>query len=751
MSDYKFRQLGIIVFFLCTIAVSAQNKGAIFLPKAKFITGDDTAWKHPMYDDRNWKEIQTGRVWQSQSYRDYHGYAWYRIHVNIPSSLKTNASWKDSLRIFLAQVNDVDDTYLNGVKIGHIGRFPDEPGGYVSKWPATRDYHISTDHPAIRWDQENIIAIRVYDGGGSGGIFMGNPYLDMLEVLDGVSVSMPNSLLQYNNNQTVGATILVENKFKTRVPVNLTYTVLNAADNKTLLKKKIAVSLTPSEKYRVHLTLPHTEGIQVSYVLSAEGSSRELKQDVILPYLLTPALSRKPKINTPAITGVRPGSPFLYKIPVSGAKPIQYEVQNLPAGLRLDKQKGIISGNINNAGDYTVVLKVKNAAGSDQKLFTIRSGDKLSLTPPMGWNSWNCWGISVSDEKVRSSAQALLDKGLIDHGWNYINIDDGWEAAERGQDGSILANEKFPDMKKLGDWLHANGLRFGIYSSPGEKTCGGYLGSYQHEVQDAATYAAWGVDYLKYDWCSYSDIVKAQDTAIENYIKPYAVMQQALALQKRDIYYSLCQYGMRNVSQWGPSVNAQSWRTTGDIEDTWQSLRSIGFSQAPLYKFAAPGGWNDPDMMIVGMVGWGENLHPSRLTPYEQYTHVSLWSLLSAPLLIGCDLSKLDKFTLNLLTNDEVIAINQDSLGRQAEQIIKNDSCQIWIKELADGSKAIGVFNMSSKYSRFTIRWEDLGLGKKAQRVRDVWQQRLVDKVVEAYDASIPPHGVRLLRVSSIN
>jgi alpha-galactosidase len=745
----KYKVLQLLVFVFCAFVSSAQNKGALFLPKAKFITGDNPEWRKPEFDDSQWKEIQTGRVWQGQGYPDYHGYAWYRIHVRIPTSLKDNAAWKDSLRIFLAHVNDVDDTYLNGIKIGHIGSFPDEAGGYVSKWPAIREYNLPIKHPAIRWDEDNVIAIKVYDGSGTGGIFMGEPYIDMLEMINGITVSVSNLDLKYLSKNKINYPALIENKFNTIVQTSFEYKVFDAAQKKYLIQKKIPLLLKPFEKYVLNIEIPNREGVQFSYLLTEKKSSLKLKQDLAIPYLLTPPQSDKPSINSPAVYGAKPGTPFLYKIPVTGKQPISYEVSNLPAGLNVDKAKGIISGTVAAAGDYAVTLVAVNVAGKKQKNFTIKIGDKLALTPPMGWNSWNCWGISVSDEKVRSSAQALIDKGLINHGWSYINIDDGWEAPQRTVDGIVVTNEKFPDMKKLGDWLHANGLKFGMYSSPGSKTCGGYLGSYQHELKDATTYASWGVDYLKYDWCSYSDIVKDDDTSIAHFIKPYSIMQQALAVQKRDIYYSLCQYGMKNVEQWGASVNAQSWRTTGDIEDTWESLKDIGFSQAPLYKYAMPGRWNDPDMLIVGMVGWGENLHPTRLTPYEQYTHISLWSLLNAPLLIGCDISKIDQFTLNLLTNDEVIAINQDAVGKQAQQLIKNDIYQVWVKELADGSNAIGIFNMTDNYRDISINWSDIGI-EDVKQVRDVWRQQNLGTIKNNYHAAVPPHGVKLIKIRGV-
>ncbi len=243
---------------------------------------------------------------------------------------------------------------------------------------------------------------------------------------------------------------------------------------------------------------------------------------------------------------------------------------------------------------------------------------------------------------------SFVNEGLRDHGWTYINIDDGWNMhkdAEPKRDslGRILPNEKFPDMKALGDAIHSLGLKMGIYSSPGPYTCGQYTGSYQFEQKDAHSYASWGVDYLKYDWCSYDQI--ARDTSLAERQKPYLVMKEALNQVNRDIVYSLCQYGMSKVWRWGAEVGGNLWRTTGDITDTWESLKEIGFSQIENQPFAGPGHWNDPDMLVVGWVGWGPNLHPTKLTPDEQYTHISLWCLLSAPLLLGCDLQQLDPFT----------------------------------------------------------------------------------------------------------
>ena len=461
--------------------------------------------------------------------------------------------------------------------------------------------------------------------------------------------------------------------------------------------------------------------------------------------ILTPKPPPTPGINGAKVFGIRPGSPFLYKIAATGAKPLHYAVKNLPAGLSVDSATGIITGSLAGEGEYHMQITVSNAAGRTERGFTVKSGQTISLTPPMGWNSWNCWGLSVDDAKVRSSAQALIDKGLADHGWNYINIDDAWQARARTPQGGISANEKFPGMKALGDWLHGNGLKFGIYSSPGELTCGRYTGSLGHESQDAATYARWGVDYLKYDWCSYGKIA-GTDTALETFIKPYRVMDQALKEQHRDILYSFCQYGMKDVWKWGGGVGASCWRTTGDITDSWASVLATGFSEASLFPYAGPGHWNDPDMLVLGQIGWGD-LHPTRLTPDEQYAHFSLWCLLSAPLLIGGDISKMDDFTLGLLTNDEVIALDQDPLGRQARRVINTAGLQVWMKELEDGTTAIGLFNMADTASTATIAWDALNVPRD-QLVRDCWRQKDLGSYASEFTTPLAPHGVRLVKIT---
>jgi alpha-galactosidase len=528
--------------------------------------------------------------------------------------------------------------------------------------------------------------------------------------------------------------------------------------------RKIDISLTGIKKLALFVSdggdfnyYDHSDWLE-AYIEYRKEIPVALDQPVPESYILTPPVSESPQINGPSVYGATPGRPFLYRIPVTGRKPMSFSARNLPEFLQIDVSTGVITGITPDSGTYKINFVVKNAIGEARKEFRIISGKGIALTPPMGWNSWNCWGLSVDDQKVRAAADAFISSGLADHGWVYINIDDGWEAPERTKKGELLTNEKFPDMNALSGYIHSLGLKLGIYSSPGPYTCGGFLGSYEHEKQDAATWAGWGIDYLKYDWCSYRQV--ALNDSLPELQKPYFLMRDMLNKADRDIIYSLCQYGMGNVWEWGAQVGGNLWRTTGDITDTWESMAGIGFDQDKCSPYAGPGKWNDPDMLVVGQVGWGPDLHPSRLTPDEQYTHISLWCLLSAPLLIGCDLSQLDDFTLNLLTNDEVLAINQDELGKQAKRIRQEMGFEIWAKPLADGSLVVGMFNtgLRSAVDAFnweggmpkmtlTVKWSELGISG-VYKVRDVWRHQDVGQFGGVYTAEVPFHGVKLVKLT---
>ena len=472
--------------------------------------------------------------------------------------------------------------------------------------------------------------------------------------------------------------------------------------------------------------------------------------------ILTPEAPLTPRINGAKIYGVRPGHEFLYKIAVTGQRPLNYTASGLPAGLKLNLNTGVISGKVTKKGRYEVLLTATNKLGKASRKFTIVVGDQIALTPPLGWNSWNCFACAIDQDKVKAAADAMENSGLADHGWSYINIDDCWMVRPESDDpvvggktrdasGNMNVNRKFPDVKALTDYVHAKGLKIGIYSGPGPKTCAGYEACYQHEEADAKQFAAWGFDYLKYDWCDYERIAK--DHSLPELKKPYQVMRAALDKANRDIVFSLCQYGMGDVWKWGTEVGGNCWRTTGDISDDWSSMDGIGFSQDGHEKYAGPGHWNDPDMLVVGMVGWGPQLHPTRLSPNEQYTHISLWALLSSPLLIGCDMTQLDKFTYNLLTNDEVLDINQDVLGKPAGRVMQSGDLEIWSRQLEDGSRAVGLFNRGMFAGKIQMKWSDLGISGK-QTLRDVWKQQDIGVFEGSFTADIPSHGVKLLKVT---
>ncbi|MDI3255456.1 MAG: glycoside hydrolase family 27 protein [Bacillota bacterium] len=367
---------------------------------------------------------------------------------------------------------------------------------------------------------------------------------------------------------------------------------------------------------------------------------------------------------------------------------------------------------------------------------------QLAATPPMGWNSWNHFAERVTDADVRAAADALVSSGMRDAGYIYVNIDDTWEGT-RDASGVIHPNSKFPDMKALADYVHSKGLKLGIYSSPGPKTCAGYEGSYGHEEQDAKTYAAWGIDYLKYDLCSFIGIMK-EKTGDEHSQQAFAMqkaayekMHQALLATGRPIVFSMCQYGWNDVWKWGPEVGGNLWRTTGDITDRYSRMAEIGFSQAGLSRYAGPGHWNDPDMLEVGNGG---------MKTEEYRTHMSLWAILAAPLLAGNDLSKMSKETLDLLTNREVIAVDQDRLGKQGDRVWAEGPEEIWAKPLSGGAKAVGLFNRADSPRTITLQLKDLGFASSA-KLRDLWKHEDVEAKNGSYSVQVPAHGVVLLKV----
>jgi alpha-galactosidase len=353
----------------------------------------------------------------------------------------------------------------------------------------------------------------------------------------------------------------------------------------------------------------------------------------------------------------------------------------------------------------------------------------LAPTPPMGWNSWNKFGCNVSDKLIREMADAVVSSGMQAAGYQYVNIDDCWQVS-RDSSGTIVADPaRFPSgIKALADYVHGKGLKLGIYTDAGTGTCEKRPGSLNHEVQDAKTYASWGIDYVKIDWCN----AEGLDPEVQ-----YAKLRDALANSGRPIVFSICNWGVKTPWRWGPTTG-NLWRTTGDINDTYERMSLIGFGQNGLEKFAGPGHWNDPDMLEVGNGGMKRD---------EYRTHMALWAILAAPLLAGNDLRNMSPETKELLLNSEVLAVDQDAKGVQGHRVWEEGPLEIWVKPLADGSHAVGLFNRSESATKMTLDLNSVGAPASA-KLRDLLDHKDLGTVQNAYSAEVPKHGVVLVKIS---
>ena len=352
----------------------------------------------------------------------------------------------------------------------------------------------------------------------------------------------------------------------------------------------------------------------------------------------------------------------------------------------------------------------------------------LALTPPMGWNSWNKFACDVSEKLIRETADAMVSSGLKAAGYQYVNIDDCWQVS-RGADGTIVADaQRFPSgIQALADYVHSKGLKLGIYTDAGRMTCQKRPGSYEHEAQDINTYFAWGVDYVKIDWC----YAEGLDPEVQ-----YAKFRDALAQAARPIVFSICNWGVKAPWRWGPHTG-NLWRTTGDINDTYDRMSLIGFSQNGLEKFAGPGHWNDPDMLEVGNGGMNRD---------EYRTHMALWAILAAPLLAGNDIRSMTPETKELLTNAEVIAVDQDHKGVQGHRVWQEGTLEIWVKPLVDGSYAVGLFNRTEAAFKMSFDFKTIGI-EHPSKLRDLWEHKDLSAQGDLYTTEVPTHGVALLRV----
>jgi alpha-galactosidase len=745
----------ILAFFVLIFSLDTEAQVIELKENWKFITGDSLQWAKPTYNDAHWRPIKTGSAWENQGYKEYDGYAWYRVKVFIPEELRNFSSLKDEVLVNIGGIDNFNQCFLNGFLIGqNLETVTDDTLiGPIDKgqasWRDNKIYKLKASDPRILWGKINCIAVRVLDINGNGGMWSGTPSISVVDVDHYLKLSVrENSFIIDQPGGKTTKTISITNTserytFNGKVNIHC----LNATKGITLLDSIVTVTLHPNGCENITFSIKNNfkDISPIYYDFKVEGSGKTFKEKEYLPYLLTPSLSDRPLLHNVSRYGVRSGHPVFYKVPATGVEPKTYRVKNLPDGLVIDSKTGVISGTIKHKGEYILQLKVSNSVGEDTKELKIIVGDKICLTPPMGWNTYYCYWNEVKGDQVLNTTRLMKESGLIDHGYSFINIDDGW-SGERDKNGNIAPNEKFGSIKEIGDYVHQNGLKFGIYNSPGKRTCGGFTGTYGHEAQDIKTYADWEVDYLKYDWCSYDDL--GDVTKLSDLKKPYFLMKQKLDSVNRDIIFSLCQYGLGDVWKWGREVGGNLWRTTFDVTDSWESLHNIAFQQYKHIEFAGPGGWNDPDMLLCGWFNGGSVLHPSKLTFPEQYTQFTLWSLLSAPLMLSCELSKLDPVTRSIISNDEVISIDQDGLGKPAKKILDKNDIQIYIKELENGQKAIGVFNLGEKDTSICIHFDELGL-QKSLIVRNVWEQRDLGRCNKTLGFFVSSHGCALFKISS--
>ena len=466
------------------------------------------------------------------------------------------------------------------------------------------------------------------------------------------------------------------------------------------------------------------------------------------PVILPP--DPRPAIHGPRIVGATPGHPFLFRIPATGEEPLTFACADLPPGLKLDPKTGILSGPAPAAGRHTLHLTVSNAQGKATRALVLVCGDHpLALTPPMGWDAVNLYANTVDDAKTRAAADALVHSGLAAHGWSVIHVNDTWQGIRDKTTGEILPNRRrFPDMKALGDYVHGLGLHFGLESAATEHTCAGYPGSRDHAAQDAATYARWGVDYLQYDWCP----VTTLDEAPPPTDQPAAFQEMRLALNKtdRDIVLAADTFGERDPGDWAPGAGANTWITSRQVFDDWPILTRALFDQPWTADRNGPGHWGNPGLLMVGKFSVGA-VRATRLTPSEQMTQISQCALLGAPLWLSCDLTSLDPNAFHpsvtaMLTDDEVLNVDQDPAGHPAVQIVGNRAVQVWSKPLADGTVAVGLFNLDYIPHRLWVSLPKVGLAG-AQPVRDLWLHQDLGDFTGAFATDVPSHGVALVRI----
>jgi alpha-galactosidase len=502
--------------------------------------------------------------------------------------------------------------------------------------------------------------------------------------------------------------------------------------------------------------------------------------------ILTPAPKKEPRINGPEIYGAKPNRKFIYRIPCQGKRPIHFKIDNLPDGLVLDSNEGVISGVVpEKMGHYYMTFHAANNYGSDSQKFDLVVGEKIALTPPTGWNSWGGHMLLISDSLIRYAVKVFVENGLADVGFQYISLDDCWmRISQYGYDarnefkkeqhrgfnyngliggvrdsaGDVIPNEHFPDMKSMTDFVHKYGLKAGIYSSPGPYTCQNFVGSFGHQKQDADQYAKWGFDLLKYDMCSGGQVLSYFKKLDSTYRQSefWRPMATYIRDEHRDILFNLCQYGKDNPWEWAPGLGISSWRIGGDlnhnVDDYFAQAMRIATS---LRSYSKPGQWNDPDFMYINQLRDFRHMmnptHDIPLNTNQRYQYVTLWSIVCAPFFFSCDINNINEFTIKLLTNPDVMAINQDKLGYVAK-VLKNENDEVvMLKLMSDGSRVLALFN-TNKDEQKVIKADLPSLGfANNTAVYDVWREKKLGTFKSSFSAEISPNGVGLFILKNNN
>lgn len=495
------------------------------------------------------------------------------------------------------------------------------------------------------------------------------------------------------------------------------------------------------------LAVDGPEGAHATWAAAHISYAGERPQTLLPPAfragLPKASLPPEPRFNGARVVANRPGTPLVYALSVSGRRPMRFSADRLPAGLTLDAETGVITGLVREPGEHVVEFEASNEVGKARASLRFAIGDRLALAPPLGWNAWNVIEGLVSATVLREMADVFVTAGFRDVGYQYINIDDGWVIGRDAAGRPIVDPVRFPDgLKPVADYLHARGLKLGVYSSPGALTCAGYPGSLDHEEIDAAVWAEWGVDYVKYDVCTCPPERKRE---------LYGKMGELLRHAPRSMVYSLS----GGDPEWGEAVGAQLWRTTTDIREQWSLRGNSGIvqnfdQQARQARWQHPGAWNDPDFLVIGIYGQGassNDIGATGATETEYQSQFSLWCLLSAPLMMTADLRTLRPRSWEILTNAEVLAVDQDPLGRLPTRVVAEPDAEIWRKDLADGTQVVALFNRGESPRRMQAVWSQLGL-KDGRHVRDLWRHEDCGTFAHDFSAEVPAHGVVLLRVA---